>query len=219
MANTDLLAAIQQRNPAQVALAIGRGAQPNAQGLSQALPGSVGGAGGGEQPVMRPVAPQAIGRDKQHLVIPLACQRQQRTSNGSKVGEPQQVALFRVSHRQLIDKSLRQAKPHPVARCTFVMSGALPQLLNPIEVLAQREAPHGLLGHLSAQLQHRQARTAPAKPVQRCPQQRTERNAVGDDVLATEAREINHQRPSFLHASGYWLEWLQGRSRMFFENS
>lgn len=30
MANTDLLAAIQQRNPAQVALAIGRGAQPNA---------------------------------------------------------------------------------------------------------------------------------------------------------------------------------------------
>ncbi|MBA0282766.1 ankyrin repeat domain-containing protein [Stenotrophomonas maltophilia] len=30
MANTDLLAAIQQRNPAQVALAIGRGTQPNA---------------------------------------------------------------------------------------------------------------------------------------------------------------------------------------------
>lgn len=30
MANTDLLAAIQQRNPAQVAVAIGRGAQPNA---------------------------------------------------------------------------------------------------------------------------------------------------------------------------------------------
>jgi len=30
MANTDLLAAIRQRNPAQVDLAIGRGAQPNA---------------------------------------------------------------------------------------------------------------------------------------------------------------------------------------------
>lgn len=43
--------------------------------------------------------------------------------------------------------------------------------------------------------------------------------AVGDDVLATEAREINHQRPSFLHASGYWLEWLQRSSRTLFEDS